>query len=219
MKPTRKCAKCNTVKNLTDFYRCRTKPLGREHTCKECKCAYQKAQIRKKKIYASTVWPKDADTSIYIEKQCDVCYALFLPRNKYQTNCSLCTEIYTNVYRKISTVCSKWGDNSQPQREKIARNIVAYAARTYLESTNCCYCGRAYTDGNVKSFDHIIPRSQEGKTTIDNIAICCLECNRSKGSLSLSEWQNICLLVSNKIGNIQSSPSLGTSGCILSRIE
>ena len=39
--------------------------------------------------------------------------------------------------------------------------------------------------------DHIIPYSQGGTTTIDNLQITCRSCNRSKGSNSESHYNQL----------------------------
>jgi len=50
----------------------------------------------------------------------------------------------------------------------------------------CQYCGLKGR-GSAISVDHIIPRSRGGKTTWDNVAAACHDCNRRKGSLTLTE--------------------------------
>jgi 5-methylcytosine-specific restriction endonuclease McrA len=44
---------------------------------------------------------------------------------------------------------------------------------------DCCeYCRcQAEYDSDSFSFDHIMPRSQQGATTPDNLALSCLGCN------------------------------------------
>jgi 5-methylcytosine-specific restriction endonuclease McrA len=43
----------------------------------------------------------------------------------------------------------------------------------------CQYCGKKQTMGEL-TYDHVIPRSQGGKTTWDNIVTCCTDCNARK---------------------------------------
>ena len=50
----------------------------------------------------------------------------------------------------------------------------------------CQYCG-IYGRGSAMSVDHIFPKSRGGKTTWDNVVAACHECNRRKGSLTLTE--------------------------------
>jgi 5-methylcytosine-specific restriction endonuclease McrA len=44
----------------------------------------------------------------------------------------------------------------------------------------CQYCGVKHSI-NELTYDHVVPRSQGGKTTWTNIATCCESCNRKKG--------------------------------------
>ena len=41
-------------------------------------------------------------------------------------------------------------------------------------------CPRKLTRAEA-TYDHVIPRSQGGKTTWDNVVICCVPCNQMKG--------------------------------------
>ena len=43
----------------------------------------------------------------------------------------------------------------------------------------CTYCGA--DDRDLLTFDHVIPRSQGGRTTWDNIVAACAPCNLKKG--------------------------------------
>lgn len=54
------------------------------------------------------------------------------------------------------------------------RNIYA------RDGAKCQYCGRRLPTSEL-SLDHVIPRSQGGRTTWDNIVCCCLKCNVRKG--------------------------------------
>lgn len=44
----------------------------------------------------------------------------------------------------------------------------------------CMYCGKKVGLNNF-SFDHYIPKCRGGKTTWENILICCTHCNSKKG--------------------------------------
>lgn len=50
----------------------------------------------------------------------------------------------------------------------------------------CQYCGEGHPARNL-NLDHVIPRSQGGKTTWENVVCCCLECNHRKGGALLQE--------------------------------
>lgn len=45
----------------------------------------------------------------------------------------------------------------------------------------CQYCMKKFTS-NELTFDHVIPRSEGGGTSYENIVACCVSCNTRKGS-------------------------------------
>lgn len=55
----------------------------------------------------------------------------------------------------------------------------------------CVYCGVAFSEGNCSrkhkpSWEHIINDIRINGT--DNIALCCMSCNASKGAKLIEEW-------------------------------
>ncbi|MEW6145859.1 MAG: HNH endonuclease [Thermodesulfobacteriota bacterium] len=44
----------------------------------------------------------------------------------------------------------------------------------------CQYCARKYSRSEL-TIDHVIPRSQGGRSVWDNVVCCCVDCNRKKG--------------------------------------
>ncbi|MBP7935528.1 MAG: HNH endonuclease [Phycisphaerae bacterium] len=54
------------------------------------------------------------------------------------------------------------------------RNIFA------RDGNRCQYCGRKFPTSEL-SLDHVVPRSQNGRATWDNLVCCCLQCNVKKG--------------------------------------
>lgn len=61
-----------------------------------------------------------------------------------------------------------------------------------LRDTSCVYCGIEFdscgTRKSKKSWEHII--NDELIITRENIAICCVSCNASKGAKLLLNWIN-----------------------------
>jgi len=51
----------------------------------------------------------------------------------------------------------------------------------------CVYCDEDLTHGEIH-LDHVIPESQGGPTTYDNLQVTCRKCNLSKSVLSESEF-------------------------------
>lgn len=57
----------------------------------------------------------------------------------------------------------------------------------YLRDGNACqYCGGRYSRSDL-NLDHVVPRSQGGKTTWENVVTSCIPCNRKKGVHSPSQ--------------------------------
>ena len=48
------------------------------------------------------------------------------------------------------------------------------------DNFECQYCGDELTSKEA-TLDHVVPRSQNGGTTWENIVCCCVDCNRKKG--------------------------------------
>ena len=66
-------------------------------------------------------------------------------------------------------------DRLHQQQVKLnRRNIYA------RDRNECQYCGRRFSSSEL-SLDHVVPRSQGGKSTWQNMVCCCLTCNMRKG--------------------------------------
>src|SRR5436309_4523058 len=66
--------------------------------------------------------------------------------------------------------------------EKLPRQDVKFNRRNIYarDSSRCQYCGKKFSTTEL-SLDHVVPRSQGGKATWDNIVCCCIKCNVKKG--------------------------------------
>lgn len=53
-----------------------------------------------------------------------------------------------------------------------------------LHGTNCHYCGRA----EVRTVDHIVPKSKGGSDRMSNLVPCCRRCNTSKGTKDYDDF-------------------------------
>lgn len=56
----------------------------------------------------------------------------------------------------------------------------------------CQYCARALS-AKEATLDHVIPRSQNGKTCWENVVCCCPPCNRKKGGRTPKEARMLLL--------------------------
>lgn len=51
----------------------------------------------------------------------------------------------------------------------------------------CVYCLRPLGP-SAATTDHLVPRSLGGLETLDNLSLCCVPCNRARGTTRLTEW-------------------------------
>lgn len=56
---------------------------------------------------------------------------------------------------------------------------------------HCAYCTVDCSD--FPTIDHLIPLSKGGGNTINNLVVCCLNCNKKKGDKHLKEFKPLIL--------------------------
>jgi 5-methylcytosine-specific restriction endonuclease McrA len=66
--------------------------------------------------------------------------------------------------------------------DKVPKQTVKFNRRNIFarDHNQCQYCGRKYPTSEL-SLDHVMPRSQGGVTTWENIVCACVDCNVRKG--------------------------------------
>ena len=66
--------------------------------------------------------------------------------------------------------------------DKVPKQTVKFNRRNIFARDNnqCQYCGRKHSTSEL-SLDHVVPRSQGGQTTWENIVCACVDCNVRKG--------------------------------------
>lgn len=66
--------------------------------------------------------------------------------------------------------------------EKLPKHAVKFNRRNIFARDNnqCQYCGKKFPTSEL-SLDHVIPRSQGGQATWENIVCACVSCNVRKG--------------------------------------
>lgn len=66
--------------------------------------------------------------------------------------------------------------------DKLPRQTVKFNRRNIFarDANQCQYCGKKFPTSEL-SLDHVVPRSQGGLSTWDNIVCACVECNVRKG--------------------------------------
>jgi len=66
--------------------------------------------------------------------------------------------------------------------EKVPRHAVKFNRRNIFARDNnqCQYCGKRFATSDL-SLDHVVPRSQGGLSSWENIVCACIDCNVRKG--------------------------------------
>ena len=72
--------------------------------------------------------------------------------------------------------------------DKLPRATVKLNRRNLFarDHNSCQYCGKHFATSDL-SIDHVVPRSQGGKTTWDNVVCACTRCNVKKGGRTPAE--------------------------------
>lgn len=71
---------------------------------------------------------------------------------------------------------------------RFPRNHVRFSRQNiYLRDHDTCqYCGETLPRGQL-NLDHVVPRTQGGATTWENVVCCCVPCNLKKGGRTPEE--------------------------------
>ena len=76
---------------------------------------------------------------------------------------------------------------ARPRRESVAKRLGVRRTRALMARGchRCVYCGA--TEGPMH-LDHVIPRSQGGSDTADNLCVSCASCNSRRQDMSLRRY-------------------------------
>lgn len=72
--------------------------------------------------------------------------------------------------------------------DRLPRKGVKFNRRNIFarDNNSCQYCGKKFPTSDL-SLDHVVPRSQGGTTTWENLVCACLKCNVQKGGRTPEE--------------------------------
>lgn len=192
---TIKCSDCERELEFHHFTVQRTSRHGRSARCKEC---VTRRYVQRRHTVGPVVAPSSGKRALgmtYLKRDCLVCGVEFEPLKKSQTWCRSCGDIKRDVQSHMGTTRGRHG------RQKVSVATSHAVAVRHIAATACAYCGRAFNEGLAKSIDHIHPFCRGGNMDDPaNIEICCIQCNRSKASMTLDEWLQVCTLVAARIG-------------------
>ena len=133
-------------------------------------------------------------------KRCSFCGTvksiLEFPRNgkdsngqpRYRDDCKTCY----NIRRRENATKKKHSDFVGGMKRR-GEASVTYTHQEWKETViffggECAYCGRTMHKGERLTRDHLLPVSDGGETTQDNIVPACGRCNSSKGAREWREW-------------------------------
>lgn len=91
---------------------------------------------------------------------------------------------------------------------KVIPTKVKFTRRNIYElyKYRCCYCGKKFPPSQL-NLDHIIPKSQGGKTEWRNVVTSCIGCNLKKGSRTPHQ-ANMSLLINPQTPKSKTSLTL-----------
>lgn len=192
----KECERCNQVKNIIEFQINRAVPSGRKKYCSICENLHVNTNRRKngpihKPPCISKLVPEKTE---YKSALCEVCNSKFSTCRNNHKRCENCSNSVINIQRHISHM-----RNGKIIKIEEGISIVELSVKIAIKlfnSTNCRYCNRIYTKENNKQIDHILPICLGGTHSIDNIEICCMECNFSKNRYKLDDWIKLCKTLS-----------------------
>ena len=107
---------------------------------------------------------------------------------RYRDDCKICY----NIRRRENASKKKHSDFVGGMRRRGEVNV-KYSHQEWKEVViffggECAYCGRTLHKGERFTRDHLIPVSEGGLTTPDNIVPACSSCNSSKGAREWRGW-------------------------------
>jgi hypothetical protein len=97
--------------------------------------------------------------------------------NKFRTD-----ELSCNVFGHICPVFLTFEKFTETKEERVRSRVIPREVMLKVvrrDGQRCSKCLRNVSDNEIE-FDHIIPFSRGGTTTVENLRVLCRECNRKK---------------------------------------
>lgn len=154
--------------------------------CVNCGKSY--ATITKDRRYCSEACSRETASRNMRKKHiCPHCHAIFHSRDSRRIYCSKkCREI--DWERKVQL------------RDRHFWFIMN------RDNFTCQYCGKNPTEDDIKlAFDHIKPRSDGGRDTLDNLVTACKHCNSMKRARPLRHEAEFRKRIQRRTGSLQTA--------------
>lgn len=197
IKGKQQCITCKEWKDLSEFNKCKSYGNGYDIRCKQCA-----------KKHSTQTALQNSRPIVDRKQQCNSCkqwkdlseFSKNKARgNGYKPNCKQCaSEANIKTYKKHPETRKNWirknpervRRNSRKTnlvyRTKKAGNGGSYNEDNLVEVTHrygdkCLECGKPSTEVKLV-FEHVLPISKGGMTTIENYQSFCASCNSKKRS-------------------------------------
>lgn len=111
---------------------------------------------------------------------CTVCQAPFKTFRKFKKTCSSeCRRIYSKS-KAQEAIKKHWAKIILGEFKDAPKRLISRFEILKRDNFKCTYCGYGAKDGRKLHVDHIIPRSQGGTDSFENLTTSCQECNLGK---------------------------------------
>lgn len=186
------CSGCELVKSLDEFFRDKTKPDGRHPRCKSChrKTYWQNHAARleaRREYVAKNRESINRKKREYYWRKHDIVRAQ--AKNHYSRNREEVLE--KNKYWRKTALRGQFFDCKRGAKKRGLSFALTFEHFCFLKQEACIYCGTSERIG--------IDRLDNSQGYIEgNMAPCCIQCNRMKGTLSVSDFLRHCQTISDR---------------------
>ena len=172
-------------------------------TCAKCGKVFHQKQVFQKYCSYECKQP----LAVHLAKHCSTCGTLFVPVNNKQKFCRRqCGKKWRGIGRRYTS-----------RRDERLKQAVEYNKAVNLhtlikrDNNTCWICkkqcdlydyevtatGAMLCGDKYPTMDHVIPCSEGGSHTWDNVRLACLKCNREKSNSMTKEEKDgqLCLIV------------------------
>jgi 5-methylcytosine-specific restriction endonuclease McrA len=169
------CIICKNDFDESCFYNDKSKPTGKKPRCKTCEKLY--IDVVRRRIYEKKYW------SLRKEKRKIIMFKHnSKPENKKKYHLKREKKYNTIEFKSLQKIYS------HKRRSKIKDKIDKNKLYMMIKNTKKCYYCGTLLNGKYE-IDHKKPLSRGGDNKIENIAITCVFCNRSKGFKTENEFE------------------------------
>lgn len=170
---TKKCSKCDVIRDRSEFYNYIDSSDGLHSQCKKCMSSYDKKWREnnpEKDRQRNKNW---RDNNPDREKE--------HTRKWRSKNINKVRELAKKNYHKNKQVRVIRASARKRDIGLLPKEVTEHIS--WCKNQLCFYCG-----GPGGAHDHVVPHSRGGLTEIENLVPTCTRCNSSKGSKTPQEW-------------------------------